>query len=188
MSFSNERVPLEALPDWRRVELAPVSPRFTAYRTLSTLGRWFFIVLALWITSRFARTPLLQAPLTLVAVAALGTASTMLAAWEARRRGWALREHDLIYRSGLLVRRTMVLPFRRVQHVEALSGPLERAFGLLRLTCYTAGGLSADLVVAGLETATAERVRHFLLGRIEDLEEKLLRHPEVERDEASTRQ
>lgn len=172
MTFNNEQVPPDVLPDWRDVELAPVSARYVPYRVLSVVGRWLFAGLLVWIFSRIADGPLLQAaPALVLVLTVLGTASTLLAAWEARRRGWALREHDLIYQSGLLVRRTTVLPFRRVQHVEALNGPLERVFGLLRLTCYTAGGLSADLVVAGLDVATAQRVRQFLLGRIHELEE-----------------
>ncbi len=92
-------------------------------------------------------------------------------AWlEARRRAWGLREHDLIHRSGIIVQTTAVLPLARIQHVETASGPLERAFGLVRLSCYTAGGLSTDLVVAGLTADTAERVRRHLLERIRELD------------------
>jgi uncharacterized protein len=171
MSFSNEHLPPDALPDWRQVELEPVSPRYAPYRMLSTLLRWTFIVLLLWFVPRLADPPGGPTAAPAIVAAAVGAVLTLLAGVEARRRGWALRQHDVIYRSGLLVRRTTVLPFRRVQHVETVSGPLERAFGLLRLTCYTAGGFSADLVIAGLETRTAERVRQFLLGRIADLDE-----------------
>lgn len=170
MRFSNEPVPPDALPDWRQVELAPVSSRYAPYRMLSTLLRWTFIALVLWLVPYMASPPEGPTAAPALAAAALGLVLTALAAIEARRRGWALRRNDVIYRSGLLVRRTTILPFRRVQHVETVSGPLERAFGLLRLTCYTAGGFSADLVIAGLETRTAERVRQYLLGRIADLE------------------
>ena len=104
-------------------------------------------------------------------VVALTLVAAGLAWLEARRRAWGLREHDLIYRSGLFVRTTSVLPLARVQHVETVSGPLERAFGLVRLSCFTAGGLSSDLVVAGLDSATAERVRSHLLGRIRELDD-----------------
>ncbi|TVS09872.1 MAG: hypothetical protein EA419_12095, partial [Wenzhouxiangella sp.] len=92
----------------------------------------------------------------------------LIAFLDARRRGWALREHDLIYRSGLIWQRTAILPFCRIQHVETASGPLERLFGLMRVRCFTAGGMAADLSVEGLDQVSARRVRQHLLEQIRD--------------------
>jgi membrane protein YdbS with pleckstrin-like domain len=96
----------------------------------------------------------------------LGLITALYVVMDARVRGWALREHDLIYRYGIFWRKTVILPFARIQHVEAIQGPLERYFDLMRLKCFTAGGLSADLVVKGLDSASARRVRGFLLEQI----------------------
>ncbi len=171
LEFHNEPVDPDTLPAWEAVELEPISPRYAPCRLL-TIGGWSALAAA-----AVALSPPLEAfPLAgdwrmAAGVFAAGALAAAIAWMEARRRAWGLREHDLIYRSGLIVRRTVVLPLARVQHVETISGPLERAFGLVRLACYTAGGLSTDLVVAGLERDTAERVRHYLLGRIGALDD-----------------
>ncbi|MFW5927042.1 MAG: PH domain-containing protein, partial [Wenzhouxiangella sp.] len=63
-------------------------------------------------------------------------------------------------------RKTVIVPFARIQHVEAVHGPLERYLGLMRLKCFTAGGMSADLTVKGLDRNDARRVRQYLLEQI----------------------
>src|SRR5699024_8172681 len=85
---------------------------------------------------------------------------------DVRYRAWALREHDLIYRYGVIWRKTVIMPFARIQHVEAVHGPLERHLGLMRVKCFTAGGMSADLTVRGLDQSAARRVRQYLLEQI----------------------
>jgi membrane protein YdbS with pleckstrin-like domain len=82
-----------------------------------------------------------------------------------REKAYALREQDIAYRSGLVFRKTVLLPFNRVQHMEVTSGPLQRKFGLASLKFFTAGGSSVDLKIAGLETAEAERLRSFILSK-----------------------
>jgi membrane protein YdbS with pleckstrin-like domain len=82
---------------------------------------------------------------------------------QAKARGWALREHDVAYRSGLVWRKTIILPFTRVQHAEVTSGPLQRRFGLATLKFYTAGGSSVDLKITGLEAPQARALRDHIL-------------------------
>ena len=65
-------------------------------------------------------------------------------------------------------RRTIILPFARIQHVETASGPVERLFGLMRVKCFTAGGSSADLAMLGLDAEQARRVRQYLLEQIRE--------------------
>ncbi|MGD8345965.1 MAG: PH domain-containing protein [Lysobacterales bacterium] len=82
---------------------------------------------------------------------------------QAKVRGWALREHDVAYRTGLIWRKTIILPFTRVQHAEVTSGPLQRRFGLATLKFYTAGGSSVDLKISGLEAQQASALRDHIL-------------------------
>lgn len=99
-------------------------------------------------------------------VLALGGGLTAYGYAYARRFGWAVRDHDLITRRGVVWRKTVVLPLVRVQHAEVASGPLQRAFGLVRLQLFSAGSGSADLVVYGLEPDRAQRVRGHLVERV----------------------
>lgn len=167
MTHTNVPLDPERLPRLEEAPLTPVSPRLAPCQALQQLWRWWLLaVLA-------SLVPLSEPPLAdwqgrlAVGIAVLGLAMAVLAWFEARRRAYGLREHDLCYRRGLWVRRTQVLPLVRLQHVETLSTPLERAFGLVRLTCFTAGGRGADLVLEGLPAARAEAVKQHLLARLE---------------------
>lgn len=169
--FSNASVAVADLPRMTDVEFTPVSSRYPVYRLVGHAIFWGLVIPASMIASvlgfefvivYFAGPMILLVPAGLIAV---------LSYFEARRRAYALREHDLMYRSGLIFHKTVVLPLSRVQHVESTSGPVERAFDLMRVTCFTAGGQQADLVVKGLRSDDAERVRRYLLRQIRQHDE-----------------
>lgn len=171
LEFRNDPVAIDSLPAWERLELTPVSPRYAPCRLIGITAWGMVAALAVALFPAMEDVPFVGDVRVAAGVAGATLAAGGLAWLEARRRAWGMREHDLVHRSGIIVRTTVILPFARVQHVETVSGPLERAFGLVRLACYTAGGLSSDLVVAGLDRDTAERVRRYLLGRIRALDE-----------------
>ncbi|GAC1610069.1 MAG: hypothetical protein NVS3B26_14820 [Mycobacteriales bacterium] len=97
-----------------------------------------------------------------VAVLAAGLAATTLALVGVRRRwlawGWAEREEDLLVRRGVLVRRTSVVPYGRMQYVDVSAGPLDRYLGLARVTLHTAAA-ATDASIPGLPVAEAIRLR-----------------------------
>jgi membrane protein YdbS with pleckstrin-like domain len=167
-SFSNEPIPAADLPDFRDAELTPVVPAYLRHKVTTTIAFWGLFILAASIAPYlpFVDFNLSKYPLAIAAVIMLW--SLLYARMDARHRGWALREHDLIYQSGVIFRKQVILPFARIQHVETLSGPVERYFDIMRVKCFTAGGQSADLVVEGLDSDTAGQVRQYLLEQIRD--------------------
>ncbi len=163
----NDPVPLDALNATAPVPLEALAPRFPRYQAVTALVFWVLMAaLAAVVLPRFGPVGPLASAALASGLLVVGAVTAWVAVREARRRGWALRAFDLLHSSGLLVQRTTVLPLCRVQHVETASGPLERRFGLARLIVYTAGGASADLVIAGLSPETAQRLREHLLARI----------------------
>lgn len=168
MPLRNALIDPAQLPETEPLRLVPVDRAYPRYRALALLLPWSVGLAAAHVLlprTDLAHPALAFWPVVLVLV----LASHLSWAWlEARSRAWGLREHDLLYASGLLVRRLTVLPLDRVQHIESRSGPLERAFGLERLICFTAGGLSADLVVSGLTRGDARRARQHLLTQIRE--------------------
>lgn len=173
-AFSNEGIDPAALPDFRRAALERVSSRFTPYAVITSAIFWLILIAAALVVPRLPMVDF-ELPFWLALVPGLALVwFALVAALDARRRRWGLREHDLIYRSGLIWQRTAILPFARIQHVETASGPLERWFGLMRVKCFTAGGLAADLTVEGLQRDDARRVRQYLLEQIRDDEAEAL--------------
>ena len=78
-------------------------------------------------------------------------------------KAYALRQKDLYYRTGLIVRKSTIVPFERVQHVEIKNGPVDRMFGLSRLNIFTAGGSQSDLSIPGLNPEKARQIKELIV-------------------------
>jgi hypothetical protein len=84
------------------------------------------------------------------------------------KRKYALREKDISYKSGLLIRQTTTVPFSRIQHVETDEKPISRIFGLASLSIYTAGDSSDDLVIKGITKKKALKIKEFITTKINE--------------------
>lgn len=80
-------------------------------------------------------------------------------------KGYALRQHDIIFKSGIFFRSTTIISFNRVQHIEINQGPLDRYFNIAGLTLYTAGGSSSDLTIPGLSMEDANRIKEWIMKK-----------------------
>ncbi len=165
--FSNEPVPAEAIFPHADVDLEPISARYAVYAFTYQIASWVGAAALLWLLPIPADVPIAGAAWGPGLVAGVGLLAATWAWVDGRRRAFKLREQDILYARGLLVRRLAIVPITRIQHVETASGPLERWFSLERLTCFTAGGLSEDVVIRSLESGRAQAVRDYVLARIE---------------------
>ena len=66
------------------------------------------------------------------------------------KRGFAIRNHDIIYRNGIISENTTIVPYNRVQHVALHRGFISRKFNLATVQLFTAGENSADLKIPRL--------------------------------------
>ena len=105
---------------------------------------------------------LLTGPLEAAAGAAAGLVllGLTLLAVERRWRAWGYleREDDLVVRRGVLVHRTSVVPYGRMQYVDVTAGPLDRRLGIATVTLHTAAA-ATDAFVPGLLADEATRLR-----------------------------
>ena len=98
----------------------------------------------------------------------------IIAAWSwriIRRRVTCLSyceaDNDLSVTSGYLWRKHVVVPYGRMQYVELSSGPIERKYGLCRLTLNTAES-SATARILGVPREIGEALRERLVAKGED--------------------
>jgi len=113
------------------------------------------------IPSFFVLEELLVGPAVFLVVFLLGA---VLAVFRYRRWSYEVREDSLFLDRGVITQTRTVVPYVRIQHVDASRGPVERAFGLATAVVYTAGSRGADVSIPGL---TPERA--------DDLQERLKR-------------
>lgn len=69
---------------------------------------------------------------------------------------YEVSESEVYLRHGLIVRKRVLIPMTRVQHVDTTAGPLLRAFGLSTVTVATAGG---EHEIPALSDEVADRLR-----------------------------
>lgn len=84
-----------------------------------------------------------------------------------KKRGFAFREHDVLFQSGVIATKTIVIPYNRVQHVALHEGLVSRYFGLAKVEIFTAGGGSSDIEIPGIEKEQAENIKQLLMGKIQ---------------------
>ena len=82
------------------------------------------------------------------------------------RIGYAVRDKDILYKSGVFWHSVTAVPFNRIQHVEKSSTPLDRRFDIATLQLFTAGGSGGDLKIHGLSAQTAEDLRVFIIEKV----------------------
>jgi uncharacterized protein len=168
MIFTNPEIDISALPDAESVDLQPVHRRYRG------LLRIEWAITALLLSAIAAALiyfiPTLRATYawTLIAGAALLLMGYYLLLIEKGfpHLAYAVRDNDILFQSGWIVRTLRVCPFNRVQNCTVRSGPLERKASLATLVLYTAGSEGADLRIPGLLQEEADRLRQFILAKI----------------------
>ena len=173
-AFTNPQVSPDALPNAEELDWQPLHARFVRRLQVGTLiriavfagigGGVHYAVATGGLSALLRAAPWLP----LVAWGLFAALSLWALAWPAiavPRHGYAVRQRDILYRSGVLWRSVRAIPFNRVQHTKTDSTPLDRRFGLANLSVFPAGG--GGHKIRGLGLNTAERLRAHVSSRIE---------------------
>ncbi len=167
MIFENAQIATAELPKAEAVDFQRLSPSYRMVEIIAT-GIFFAFMLLGWLVFYFVN-PLKMAWLNwglLAFWAALFCLGMVVALKRFAAEGYALREHDILYKHGVWWRSLTAIPFNRMQHCEISRGPVESAFGLATLKVYTAGGSGSDLSISGLPVEEAQRVKEYITSKI----------------------
>lgn len=168
MEFSNLSIDPELLPKAEELTLLPIEP---SYRKVLQL-QWLItslVVLAAGATAIYFIKNLHSATFIFTAAGIwllLSIAQYVIMQQSFKRKAYALREKDVLYRTGWIIRSLHVCPFNRIQHCTVHSGPLERRFGLASISLFTAGSDGSDLTIPGLTEQKAADLRAFIMQKI----------------------
>jgi membrane protein YdbS with pleckstrin-like domain len=166
MMFQNPEIELSMLPSIDDLEWQSLHPAFKRRLRVHLAIVLLIVAVAFTIPSFIPDVPLL---VTASLWASLAIAATGMMIWPALavpRRGYVVRDKDIVFRDGILWRSVTAIPFNRIQHVETSSDPLDRKFELATLQLFTAGGSSGDLKIDGLGKDIAEQLRAFILKKV----------------------
>lgn len=96
------------------------------------------------------------------------------------KKGFALREHDVIFKSGVISETTTIVTNNRVQHVALHQGMLSRYFGLASIELFTAGGSASDLKINGLLFEDAKKIKESVSLKINEIETDTIKEQFIE--------
>lgn len=164
-AWRNDVVAVGSLP---AIDAAPFERLERGYLTQQRTfwGIWLGIIaIAMTVVTFVAGIPVMILVLILAALVALFALTWVLEGLAYDYRGLQLREHDVSSRRGLISRKTISVPFTRVQHVTVERGALDRLFGLAQVVIFTAGAAAADARIKGLTPERAERLREGITNR-----------------------
>jgi len=165
MEFSNAPIDLTGIPRLDDADFVPLDPTYlrvslmghAAFAIVTVIAGVVIAVLVGWVPAFIT-----AGVLVLVGLSALHAVINV------RHIAWQVREHDVSYRSGVLVRTVQTVPFQRIQHARISRSPIERKFGLAKLHINSAG---PDLSIPGLSADDADRLRTIVIERSGELNE-----------------
>ena len=166
-NFTNETIDTTLLPKFEEVDFSVLHPDYWKVILIS-LGLFFLIVaigagVILYFNEELSRyiteLSIVYGVLLLVVL--------FLSRISFKKKGFAFRNHDVLFRHGIIATNTLVIPYNRVQHVALHEGLLSRIFGLAKIEIFTAGASSSDIHIPGIAKEQAENIKQLLMGKIQ---------------------
>ncbi len=81
-------------------------------------------------------------------------------------KGFAIRERDITYRSGIIFPRVTTVPFRKIQQVSIRQNPVMRLFGLYAVDIVNGAQSMSDISIPGLTAQTAEEIKALVTKKL----------------------
>lgn len=173
-TFSNNPIDVNGLPNLDTITFTPLNPQYRKV-VLIRLAVVVLFLVVIGIAPMVVKQviPDLEIPQGIsIAIMAFALVLAMLIVvvnlLGFKQKGYAIREKDIIYKSGLINRTETVIPFNRVQHVGIYEGALLRVFNLCTVEFFTAGGAMGDLRVPGLSKEDGERLKAYVIKNINE--------------------
>lgn len=82
-------------------------------------------------------------------------------------KGFAFREHDITYRSGLFFPTIVTIPLCKVQQVSIQQNPISKIFGLYSIAIVNGAQFEAETVIPGLMKARADEMKTIIMEYIQ---------------------
>lgn len=164
--FTNDPIDISLLPQFQEVELNHLSPKY--WKVVCINMAIFTAITAPGIAMLFFFNAESITYIYVIAAAYLVLIALMFVLYRTalRRRGYAVREKDIIFRHGFIAISTTIIPFSRIQHIALDEGLFSRIYKLGQLRIFTAGGNSGSLHIPGIEIEEAKQIKELLMRQI----------------------
>ena len=172
--FQNHQIGRENLPKVRSIQFVKLSSNYFWSKLITSIIFYCILFLAVTIPTTVMQNEMPDWSINLIySILIVYILFGFLRVYKTyQKKAYALRQHDIVYKSGWIWKRLTSIPFNRIQHCELNSGPIDRAFDLTQLNIFTAGGSNSDLTIPGLTTIEGRQLKGYILKRINKDEEE----------------
>lgn len=166
--FTNNPIEIDQLPKFEEVQLKGLHPKYINVLLFNFLLLFILVIGGFSTLFYFKKDAFSNSTWILILVGILVFLAGLIVFTKLsfNKKGYAFREHDTIYKSGLISETTTIIPFNRVQHVALHQGFISRKLGLASIELFTAGGSSSDLEIPGLLLADAQIIKNLVSQKI----------------------
>lgn len=166
MNFTNETINIAELPKYEEVQLEKLHPDYWKIMLINRVA--FSVVLGIGAGFLLYFNEEMREfwHYLLIAIIVFFLLSVLFGKISFRKRGYAFRQHDTLYKKGIISEATTIIPFSRIQHVALHEGLFARMFGLASIGIFTAGGGDSDIEIPGIEREKAHQIKQLLMSKL----------------------
>jgi membrane protein YdbS with pleckstrin-like domain len=168
--FTNELIDLDRLPKYEEISLKQPHPDYWKIICINLLIFFGFLGIGLGVLLFFIDEVKQNAIWIIPVYLILLVIFFLLFRLSFKKRGYAVRTHDVIYKSGIIAESTTIVPLNRIQHIELNEGIFSRIYKLGSLQIFTAGGQTGHIYISGIAINEAKSIRDLLLKKLDLLE------------------
>lgn len=169
-TFTNEVINLDFLPKYETIQLSRPHPYYWKIICINLLIFFSLLGITIAVLIFFVDEVKPNAKWIIPLYVVLLTSFFLLFRVSFNKRGYAVRTHDVIYKSGIIAESTTIVPLNRIQHIELNEGLFSRMYKLGSLQLFTAGGQTGHIHISGIAIDEAKNIRDLLLNKLEQLE------------------
>lgn len=166
-NFTNNTIDINQLPLFETVLFQRLQPNYFKVLVINLTIKFFIFVTVIAVTTYFIEEIKVFIPYIWAGFVFLVLFTMSVSRIAFLKKGFAFREHDVLFKSGIIATNTIIIPYNRVQHVALHEGWLSRYFGLAQVEIFTAGGSSSDIEIPGIEKEQAEKIKQLLMRKIQ---------------------
>lgn len=162
--MSNKQIDTEITDPVEELRYEPVSPKYRSVQIVSaTIGYILLASLALLLL-------LVDSPWWCVAaeiaIVVLWCGNLALLRTAYRYKGYALREHDITYRSGVIFPKLTTVPYSKIQQVSIIQNPVAKMFNLCAIDIVNGAQGLSSLSIKGLTKEKADSIKDVITKRL----------------------
>ena len=169
IDFTNENINLDQIPKYEEITLTPPNKNYWIIIVINLII--FLVFLGIGLSALMLLDKEIKAQYRYISGGYSIFAILLFVFYRAsfKKRGFALREKDIVYKHGIIAETTTIIPLNRIQHVALDEGLFSRIYKLGKLQVFTAGGQSGHLSIGGIDIEKAKAIKEMLLTRINQL-------------------